>query len=389
MTMETRKLYYEDCHLSRFSGKVLSCEKTENGWEVVLDATAFYPEGGGQACDLGTLGGVRVLTVRERGEQVVHLCENPLNVGETVEGEIDYRRRFLLMQQHSGEHILSGVVHRRYGYHNTGFHMGSEEITVDFDGVIPPEDLPDIEAEVNRAVWENLPIRCWYPSPEELPNVFYRTKKALPWPVRIVEIPGYDSCACCGVHVANTGEIGLVKLFSVIGFRGGSRMEMACGSHALEILNRAFAQNKLVSQAFSAKWQETGEAARRMNQALEAEKFKVNQLQKQIFDHIAESYVNCGDVLRFEPGLQSVQIRELADAIAEVSGGVAAVFSGEDGKGYGYALVTRQGDIREFGRELTKNLTGRGGGKPNFQQGSVAASRSQIEAFFNRKAGGL
>ena len=387
--METRKLYYEDCHLSRFSGKVLSCEKTEKGWEVILDATLFYPEGGGQACDLGTLNGVRVLDVQEKGEQVVHLCENPLPVGETVEGEIDYRRRFLLMQQHSGEHILSGMIHRRYGYHNTGFHMGSEDITVDFDGVIPPEDLPEIEAEVNRAVWENIPIRCWYPSPEELPNVFYRTKKALPWPVRIVEIPGYDSCACCGVHVANTGEIGLVKLFSVIGFRGGSRMEMACGAHALEMLNRAFAQNKLVSQAFSAKWQETGEAAQRMNQALEAEKFKVNQLQKQIFTYIAESYVNCGDVLRFEPGLQSVQIRELADTIAENCGGVAAVFSGEDGKGYGYAMVTRQGDIREFGRDLTKTLSGRGGGKPNFQQGSVAASRMEIEEFFSRKAGGL
>ena len=387
--METRKLYYEDCHLRRFLGQVLSCEQTDKGWEVILDATAFYPEGGGQACDLGTLNGVRVLDVQEKGEQVVHLCENPLPVGETVKGEIDYRRRFLLMQQHSGEHILSGVIHRRYGYHNTGFHMGSEDITVDFDGVIPPEDLPEIEAEVNRAVWENIPIRCWYPSPEELPNVFYRTKKALPWPVRIVEVPGYDSCACCGVHVERTGEIGLVKLFSVIGFRGGSRMEMACGAHALEMLNRAFAQNKLVSQAFSAKWEDTGEAAQRMNQTLEAEKFKSNQLQKQIFALIAESYVNCGDVLRFEPGLQSVQIRELADAIAENCGGVAAVFSGEDGKGYGYAMVTRQGDIREFGRELTKTLSGRGGGKPNFQQGSVTASRAEIEAFFNRKAGGL
>ena len=387
--METRKLYYEDCHLRRFSGQVLSCERGEKGWEVVLDATLFYPEGGGQACDLGTLNGVRVWDVQEKGEQVVHLCDAPLHVGETVEGEIDYRRRFLLMQQHSGEHILSGVVHRRYGYHNTGFHMGSEEITVDFDGVIPAEDLPEIEAEVNRAVWENIPIRCWYPSPEELPNVFYRTKKALPWPVRIVEVPGYDSCACCGVHVERTGEIGLVKLFSVIGFRGGSRMEMACGAHALEMLNRAFAQNKLVSQAFSAKWEDTGEAAQRMNQTLEAEKFKSNQLQKQIFALIAESYVNCGDVLRFEPGLQSVQIRELADAIAENCGGVAAVFSGEDGKGYGYAMVTRQGDIREFGRDLTKTLSGRGGGKPNFQQGSVATSRAEIEAFFNRKAGGL
>ena len=387
--METRKLYYEDSRMRQFTATVLSCEEGKKGFEIVLDATAFYPEGGGQDADTGTLGGVRVLDTRDREGTVVHICDGALAVGETVEGEIDYRRRFLLMQQHSGEHILSGVIHRRYGYHNTGFHMGSEDITVDFDGVIPPEDLPEIEAEVNRAVWENIPIRCWYPSPEELPNVFYRTKKALPWPVRIVEVPGYDSCACCGVHVERTGEIGLVKLFSVIGFRGGSRMEMACGAHALEMLNRAFAQNKLVSQAFSAKWEDTGEAAQRMNQTLEAEKFKSNQLQKQIFALIAESYVNCGDVLRFEPGLQSVQIRELADAIAENCGGVAAVFSGEDGKGYGYAMVTRQGDIREFGRELTKTLSGRGGGKPNFQQGSVAASRAEIEAFFNRKAGGL
>ena len=386
--METRKLYYEDCHLSGFSAQVLSCERGEKGWEVTLDATAFYPEGGGQACDLGVLGGAAVLDVQERGETVVHLCDGALAVGERVEGKIDYARRFTLMQQHSGEHILSGIIHRRYGYHNTGFHMGSELITVDFDGVIPAEDLPQIEAEANRAVWENLPIRCWYPEPEELPGVFYRTKKALPWPVRIVEIPGYDSCACCGVHVANTGQIGLVKLFSVIGFRGGSRLEMACGGPALGLLNLAFAQNKLVSQAFSAKWQETGEAAQRMNQALEAEKFKSNQLQKRVFGLIAESYVNRGDVLRFEEGLQAVQIRELADAIAEACGGVAAVFSGADGKGYGYSMVTRQGDIREFGKELTKALSGRGGGKPNFQQGSVAASRQEIEAFFAGKAGG-
>ena len=162
-----------------------------------------------------------------------------------------------------------------------------------------------------------------------------------------MEVPGYDTCACCAPHVKSTGEIGIIKLFTTVGLRGGTRMEMACGAHALEMLNRAFAQNKLVSQAFSAKWQETGEAAQRMNQALEAEKFKVNQLQKQIFTYIAESYVNCGDVLRFEPGLQSVQIRELADAIAEVSGGVAAVFSGSDADGYAFCMVAREGDLRD------------------------------------------
>ena len=190
--METRKLYYEDSHLREFSAEVLSCEETEKGFAIILDATAFYPEGGGQACDLGTLDDARVLDVREQGETVVHLCDKPLEAGSLVTGTIDWARRFDLMQQHSGEHMVSGVIHRRYGYHNVGFHMGEHMITIDFDGVVPAEDLPLIEAEVNAGIWANLPIRCWYPEPEILPTVGYRTKKELPWPVRIVEVPGFD-----------------------------------------------------------------------------------------------------------------------------------------------------------------------------------------------------
>ena len=222
--MQTRKLYYEDSHLTQFTAQVLSCEGEKEHYAVVLDATAFYPEGGGQAGDTGMLGGVRVLDTRERGETVVHLCAAPLTLGQIVEGVIDWDARFARMQQHSGEHIVSGIINRRYGYHNTGFHMGADRITIDFDGVIPEEALRDIETEANGAVWANLPIKCWYPSPEELPNVTYRTKRALPWPVRIVEVPGFDRCACCGTHVKATGEIGIIKLLSVVGFRGGTRM---------------------------------------------------------------------------------------------------------------------------------------------------------------------
>ena len=224
-------------------------------------ATAFYPEGGGQAGDSGTLNGVRVRSTREREGAVIHLCEAPLEAGAEVTGVIDYDLRFPRMQQHSGEHIVSGILNRRYGCHNTGFHMGADVITIDFDGVIPPQVLPEIEAEANGAVWQNLPVRCWYPSPEELPAIPYRSKKALAWPVRIVEIPGYDCCACCGTHVAATGEIGLIKLLSAVSFRGGTRIEMACGSQALALLNAAYDQNRQVSQAFSAKITETGEAA--------------------------------------------------------------------------------------------------------------------------------
>lgn len=380
--MQTRKLYYEDPHLKTFSASVLSCEKTEKGYEVILDATAFYPEGGGQAADTGTLGGVTVLDTRERGETVVHLCDGVLEVGKTVEGAIDYDARFLRMQQHSGEHIVSGIINRRYGYHNVGFHMGSDIITIDFDGVISAEDLPAIEAEANAAVWRNLTVKCWYPSPEELPNVFYRTKRALPWPVRIVEIPGFDSCACCGTHVKATGEIGMIKLFSVMGFRGGTRMEMACGKAALEILNCTYEQNKQVSQAFSAQITETGAAARRMNEVLAEQKFRMVGLEKRIFAGIAERYAGHGDVLHFEDGLENTAVRELADVIAEHNGGTAAVFSGSDEAGYAFCLVTRNGDLRQLGREMTKALNGRGGGKPIFQQGRVQAKKAEIEAFF-------
>ena len=383
----TRKLYYEDCHLTSFEAKVESCTETARGFEVILEATAFYPEGGGQACDLGTLGGAAVLDVQERGEEVVHLCDRPLETGAAVAGKIEYDRRFDLMQQHTGEHIVSGIIHRRYGYHNVGFHMGSEMIEIDFDGVVPAEDLAAIEREANAALWQNIPVKCWWPTQEELPHVFYRTKKALPWPVRVVEIPGFDSCACCGVHTAYTGEVGLVKLFSVMGLRGGSRIEMSCGKRAMELLNRAFEQNRLVSQAFSAKWLETGEAAQRMNEALTVEKYRAAGLQKRIFEGIARSYVNCGDVIHFESNLESAEVRQLADTIAEICGGMAAVFSGEDGAGYSFAMVTREGDLRPVGKAMTSALSGRGGGKPNFQQGRVNATRQEIQTFFAQYQG--
>ena len=380
--MKTRKLYYEDSHMVEFTAAVLSCEKTDRGYEVVLDATAFYPEGGGQAADTGILNGVRVLDTREQGEIVVHLCESALEPGTVAKGIVHYENRFHRMQQHSGEHIVSGIINRRYGYHNVGFHMGTDIITIDFDGVIPAEDLPSIEAEANGAVWTNLPVKCWYPNEEELPNVFYRTKRALPWPVRIVEIPGFDSCACCGTHVKATGEIGLIKLFHVMGFRGGTRMEMACGSSALKLLNEAYEQNRQVSQAFSAKIEETGAAARRMNQVEAEMKYRIAGLERRIFSGIAENCAGKGDVVHFEEGLDNVAVRDLADAIAENCGGTAAVFSGSDENGYAFCLVTRDGDLRTLGKEMTRALNGRGGGKPIFQQGRVQAQKAEIEAFF-------
>lgn len=380
--METRKLYYEDCHLRTFAATVLTCEKAGDRWQVVLDATAFYPEGGGEAADSGTLGGVNVLDVQEQNGQILHFCDGPLKAGQTVTGEIDWDKRFDLMQQHTGEHIISGLLYEKFGYMNTGFHVGADVLEVDFDGPVSWADLMEIERKANEAVWANIPLECWIPSPEELPTVFYRTKRALPWPVRIVRVPGYDSCACCGIHVKHTGEVGLIKILSCTALRGGVRLEMVCGGRAYRHMATVFEENRKVSQAFSAPMHATGEAAQHMNDALAAEKSRAVGLQNRILASIAESYVNRGDVLHFEPGLDGSALRALADQIAEVCGGRAAVFSGEDGN-YAYCLAWRGGDLRELNKAMTAALDGRGGGKPQFQQGCVHATQEQIRAFWN------
>lgn len=380
--METRKLYYEDCHLRQFTATVTGCTETEKGWEIVLDQTAFYPEGGGQACDLGTICHCQVLDVQEQGEQVVHLCDAPLSVGQTVECEIDWTRRFDLMQQHTGEHLLSGLIHHRFGYSNSGFHVGAEVMEVDFDGPIPPDALWELEQQANALVWANLPVNCYYPSPEELPNVSYRTKRVLPWPVRIVDIPGADTCACCGIHVKSTGEVGLIKIISCVKFHSGVRLEMVCGNRAYQYISRIFMQNREISQLLSAQMTETAPAVQKLQQAFSAEKFRASGLEKQVFAAIAQTYQQSKNPVHFEPGLTGGGVRELADRIANVCSGVAAVFSGNDDDGYHLCLVSRSIPVKELGAKAVQVLNGRGGGRDFAFQGTVKATQAQIETFF-------
>ena len=383
--METLKLYYEDSFIDRFEAKVVSCEAKNDLWAVVLDQTAFYPEGGGQACDLGTLGEAQVMDVRETEGAIIHLCDRPLAVGSTVTGVLNWERRLDQMQQHSGEHIVSGLLCSRFQCHNVGFHVGADMVTIDFDAMIPADALPQIEAEANQAIWKNLPFVCWYPEPAELEALPYRSKKQLPWPVRIVDAGGYDLCACCGVHVKQTGSIGMIKLLSCVKFHQGVRIEMVCGNRALKLLGQIFDQNRLVSQAFSAKLLETGDAAQKINEALAAEKFRSAGLEKKLFTMMADTYRDAGDTIVFDNQLSPAGIRDLADAIAAVCGGTAGVFSGNEQDGYNVCLCSRQDDLRQFGKDMNAALQGRGGGKPGFFQGSVKATKAQIEAFFQNR----
>ncbi len=375
------KLFYEDSHKTTFSARVTGCQEMEKGFLITLDATAFYPEGGGQACDIGTLDDARVLEVKEKGEEIFHLCDKALPIGELVEGSIDWDRRFDLMQQHTGEHILSGIIHDRYGYGNSGFHVGAEVLEVDFDGPIPAEDLPELEWAVNKAIWENVPVISYVPSPEDLPNIPYRTKRALPWPVRIVEVKNYDLCACCGVHVKYTGEVGLVKLLSCVKFHQGVRIEMVCGGRALKLMSAIYDQNRQVSAAFSARPLETGAAARHMNEQLSQEKFRTLCMRKKYFALLAEQYRNAGLAVCFEPDLDPAGVRELSSAISDVCGGVAAVFSGQDSMGYNLCLAGDPQQVKEIGAALATKLKARGGGKPGFYQGSIPASQVEIISF--------
>jgi len=378
----TRKLYYEDCHMSRFMAHVTDCRETEKGYEVTLDATAFYPEGGGQACDIGTLGGAAVLDVQERGEEVIHLCAEPLEVGAPVEGVIDFERRFDLMQQHTGEHIVSGIINRRYGYHNVGFHMGKEFVTIDFDGMIDEEGLREIERRANEAVWADLQTEVLYPDRETLAQLDYRSKRELEGQVRLVRFPGVDLCACCGTHVLRTGEIGLIRLFSCVKFREGVRIEMLCGGRCLDYLNRVQEQNHQVSVQLSAKPLETGEGVRRVLQELADLKLRVASMEDELFRHKAESLQNAGNVLLFEPVMAPDSVRKLCDKVLSACGGRCAVFAGSDGDGWKYAVGDAANDLRPMVKAMNAALRGRGGGKPNFVQGSVSASKAEIEAFF-------
>ena len=380
--METVRLYYQDAHLREFSAHVVSCEPEKDHWAVVLDQTAFYPEGGGQPGDTGTLDSVRVLDTHVRGEEIVHYCDAPLPVGSAVQGTIDWARRFDYMQQHSGEHVVSGIIHRRFGYENVGFHMGADMVTIDFSGMLTMDDVREIEREANEAVWANLPIVVSWVDGEEKANAVYRSKKPISGVLRLVSIPAIDVCACCGTHVSMTGEIGLVKIFTCQKFHDGVRLEMLCGRKAYSYVNSILEQNKRISGLLSAKPQQTAQAAERMLDELAQVKYRAGALELRLIAQAAEALAGKGDSLLFME-LSADGLRQMADAGMHACGGVCAVFTGSDEAGWRYAIGHAGGDLRAFSKRMNDALRGRGGGKPEFVQGSVQASRAEIEAFWN------
>lgn len=382
--MDTVKLYYENAYTQDFTAVVQSCEAVKNGFAVTLDRTAFYPEGGGQPADHGTLGEARVLDVHEKDGVVTHLCDRALSVGAEVGGRIDWPRRFDHMQQHSGEHIISGLLCSTFHCDNVGFHMGADVVTIDYNAPITWEQALEVERRANAYIWADHPIRIWYPSAEELAALPYRSKKELTGAVRITEFPGADRCACCGTHVTSSGQVGLLKLLSCQKFRDGVRLELLCGQRALDCLAAGWEQARQIGQALSVKPQSAFAAVSRLQEELLSLKEKAARLEEADFAHTAAQYRGAGSVLHIAEPLDGDGARRLCDAIAKAAGGRCAVFAGQDGD-YRYAVIESGGDLRQFIKDMNTALHGRGGGRDGFAQGSAACTAEEVRTFFQAR----
>ena len=382
--METEKLYYKDPFMRSFTAAVLTCEEGKNGYLVTLDRTAFYPEGGGQPADHGTMNGLAVTDVHEKEGLIFHTVEGKVEIGQEVSCSIHWERRFDHMQQHSGEHILSGILCADYHCDNVGFHMGADTVTIDYNTDITWEQALAAEAKANAVIQGDIPCRIAFPSPQELKELDYRSKKELSGAVRIVAFPGADCCACCGTHVARAGQVGLVKVLSCQKFRQGVRMEILCGSRALRYLSACYDQSRAVGQRLSVKPTDIDGAVARLEKDLADTKYRCAQLETLAWEAKAREYAGQEDVLLVEPPMSGDNVRRLADNLGHAVTGLAAVFAGEEGR-WSYALLRADGqDISPFVKEMNAALHGRGGGRNGFAQGSVAAKKEDIEAFFGK-----
>lgn len=376
----TEKLFYKDSHMSTFSAVVKSCEKTKKGYEAVLDRTAFFPEGGGQSADTGWINGIEVTDARERDGEVYHLMKEPLIPGEEVEGKIRDKERFSKMQQHTGEHIISGLVHKMYGYNNVGFHLGTEDVTMDFDGVLNKEQMREIEYLANEAVAKNLDVVVTYPSKDELKDLEYRSKIEIEGQVRIVTIPGYDVCACCAPHMDTTGQIGLIKLTGLQNYKGGVRISMLCGFRALADYNVKEDNTRAIGAELSAKEEKLVEAVVRQKEEAASLKLENASLWRQILHYKAQAMPdNEPHIWHFDSELSGDTAREFANILMDKNTGICGIFFGSDRSGYRYVIASKTTDIRPIAKQLNADCNGKGGGKPEMVQGSLNATREQIQ----------
>ncbi len=392
----TKRLFDHDSQMLTFEATVLAVTGEGDFRSVVLDATAFFPEGGGQYADPGTLSGLPVTDVRETGGVITHTVDVsgaggvlPFAVGAVVRGEIDRETRMVRMQCHTGEHIISGIIHRQYGFANVGFHLGDGDVTLDFDGVLSRRQLDEVEDEANRVVAACLPVRAFYPSPEALAGMTYRAKLDLTENVRIVEIGDQDHlvdrCACCAPHVTNTGEIGLIKLLDFQHYKGGIRIHMLAGAWALADYRRRYTETAAIAAAMSVRQEEVTAGFDRLMADAEDKKRAISALRTKVQElTVAAIPATEGSLCYFDEGLDANELRHLLNRLKQKCGRLCGVFSGTDESGYRFVIGRGNDtlDLKAHAKDLSTALLASGGGSSEMQQGRSQATREAIEAFF-------
>lgn len=377
----TEKLYYNDVFCKEFDATVLACREAGGHFAVALDKTAFFPEGGGQFGDSGSLNDIEVFDTHETDGVVWHYTREPIDEGIAVHGVLDFSKRFRRMQCHSGEHILSGLLHKLYGVNNVGFHLGDSDVTIDIDRVLTAEELLRAETLANAAVAKDLPVRAWFPSPAEAAAIPYRAKLDITEGLRLVEYPDCDICACCAPHVSRTGQIGMIKILDYANYKGGMRIHLLCGEMALEDYRARYAAVQSISVLLSAKQSEVAEAVERLKKENETHLLQLGAMQKALAAEMAAAAGETDGNLVFFAPLDAAALRALVNAALPKCGGICAAFAGEDGA-YSFCMASRSVDLKERAKEIGEALCGKGGGSREMINGRCAATRREIESYF-------
>lgn len=379
---KTKRLFDIEPYAERFEASVLSCEACHGGFSLVLDATLFFPEEGGQSADTGVIGESVVMGVDECDGVIYHRVARAFAVGERVTGKIDFPTRFRKMQNHTGEHIISSLVQKHFGLRNVGFHLGSDDVTADFDGELSGEQLTMIETLANEIVAKNHTVLGYYPDADTLAHMEYRSKIDLAENVRIVKIEGVDLCACCAPHVARTGEIGMIKILAADRYKGGVRVHMICGHDALDAYRADLAQIKQISAALSVKRTEVAEGVARLQSENERLRAELAATKRELLAHMLEKIeLTEGNLCLFEE-CDANTLRYLVNGALPKCAGICAAFSGTDETGYKYIIAANGMDLRAMSKEINEAISGRGGGSAQMIQGSCTAKREEIEAYF-------
>ena len=375
----TRKLYYEDLYAREFDAEILSLTEHDGNFHVVLNQTLFYPGGGGQPCDLGTIDGIDVLEVLESGHEIVHVLKSRPEHTK-IHGIIDWPRRFELMQQHLGEHLLAGCLYSLHQIHTARMRIEGENVSIDTATPIDLAAILEAEEAANKAVWADIPVEVIYPDIEE---VKAHARKLPPedaeLPIRIVKVQGVDYVPCCGVHVSSTGQVGLVKVTSVENHKGGSRIYLRCGSAAYRWMNDVYHEVRKAEAELVCGYDGINEKIAVLKNQIRELKAQndanVEHFLKPIAENLAASAETLGGYKLVKHVMQSGQdeVKRMFKLLTESHHDVIALLAGENEDGvfltFGTHKENKAVDVRGAFRKAITELDGKGGGSGICAQG--------------------